>query len=83
MGIHKECPWCYTKFNPWYHCPKCNHDFSYEYCDGYEAARDRFENTGQQVVQADACQCQQLEDGADACPHWEAWGKCKKRTRTA
>ena len=34
----------------------------------------------QQGVQADACTCTELEDGADACPHWEVWGKCKKRT---
>lgn len=34
----------------------------------------------QQAVKADACLCTELKDGADACPYWVAWGKCKKRT---
>ena len=29
------------------------------------------------------CDCEELPDGADACPHWVAWGKCKKRIEKA
>ena len=35
----------------------------------------------QPAVEVDACECNQLEDGADGCPHYITWGKCElKRT---
>lgn len=45
MGIYRECPHCSTEFDTWYHCPKCNIQYSFDYCSGYEAAQDRFEHS--------------------------------------
>lgn len=45
---------------------------------GLACLSNAIEETSQPPVQVDACSCDKLEDGADGCPHWKAWGKCKK-----